>query len=358
LPTATSWQNSSRSHASSTGDPLLLLLLAAALAGCCALLQPFIAALTGVCVIALLTQSPLRALRSHVPNATLAATIAVVCVTLCIIAPAALAIHFLAQRVLNALSLLDNAKAAARLHNEFAVVQSWLTRHSIPIGDFDFSSTLNRAGGPVASTVVSLVGSSVVTITQLVLMLFLLFFWYRNGDAFVSRARQLMPMTSGERRFLGGLIQRTVRAVVMGRLAVAFIQALLAWIVFLILRVPGASLLGTVTFVCCILPAVGAFFVWVPVVVYLILIQAWTRAIILGLIGTFVLSTLDNVLQAIIAGNRARMGTVEMLLSILGGVSLLGIPGLVLGPLIWVTAGGLLMVWRKRSGLPRAKAAA
>jgi predicted PurR-regulated permease PerM len=194
----------------------------------------------------------------------------------------------------------------------------------------------------------SLIGGSVATITDVVLMLFLLFFWYRNGDEFVSYARRLIPFSAAERRFLSIAMLRTVRAVVLGRFVVAGIQAVLAWAVFLALRVPAASILGTVTFVCCILPAVGAFFVWVPVMVYLLLIHAWTKAIVLLLVGTLVLSTVDNVLQAMIAGTRARMGTVEMFLSILGGVWLLGISGLVLGPLIWVIAGGLLTIWNKR----------
>jgi len=305
-------------------------------------------ALTGLGLIAIFTWTPLHSLRRKVPNRTLAATIAVVCVTLCIIAPAGLAIHLLGQRLLNALSLLRSAGAADRLHDGFANLQSWLAHYSITLDDFDLSSTLDKASGPIGSSIISLLGGSVATITQLVLMLFLLFFWYRNGDAFLTRASQLMPFFRSERRYLGGAMLRTIRAVVMGRIAVAGIQALLAWIVFLALRVPAASLLATVTFVCCILPAVGAFFVWIPVMVYLLLIHSWTRAIILALIGTLVLSTVDNVLQAIIAGNRARMGTVEMFLSILGGVWVLGIPGLVLGPLIWVLAGGLLMIWNKR----------
>jgi predicted PurR-regulated permease PerM len=193
-----------------------------------------------------------------------------------------------------------------------------------------------------------LLGGSVATVTQIVLMLFLLFFWYRGADALVSRARRVLPFSAMERRFLGGAVLRTVRAVVVGRLAVAAIQALLAWITFLSLGVPAASLLATLTFVCCVLPAVGAFFVWVPVTVYLLLIHAWTRAIILACVGIFVLSTVDNVLQAVISGTQARMGTVEIFLSVLGGVWVLGIPGFVLGPVVWVMAAGLLTIWNHR----------
>ena len=345
---STSHDRSSFSRAVPAGDSLLFLLLTASLVGCAILLQPFIPALTGLGLIAILTRSPLQRLRRKVPNRTLAATIAVVCVTLCIIAPVGLAIHFLAQRIVNALSLLRSTGAADKMHSAFAAVQTWLTSHSIQVGDFDLTSTLDKASGPIGSTVMSLLGGSVATVTQLVIMLFLLFFWYRSGDAFVRQFRKLMPLSATERRFIGNTMVRAVRAVVMGRVVVAAVQAVLAWITFLALGVRAASLLASVTFVTCILPAVGAFFVWVPVVGYFLLIHAWTRAIILGLVGTFILSTVDNVLQAVIAGNRARIGTVEMFLSMLGGVSMLGISGLVLGPLIYVTAGGLLTIWKKR----------
>jgi len=345
---STSRQQSNRSPAALARDPLLLLLLTGSLVACCGLLQRFLPALVGLGVIAMLTQSPMRSLRRKVANKTLAATLAVVCVTLCIVAPVGFAIHFLARRILDALSLLRSPGVADRLHNGFGAFQALLARYSIPVGNFDLGSTMDRASGPIGAAIASFLGGSVATITQLALMLFLLFFWYRSGDAFVRQVRLLLPFSAAERRFLGGAMMRAVRAVLIGRVVVALIQAFLAWIVFLALHIPGASLLATVTFVCCILPAIGAFFVWVPVTGYLLLIHAWTRAIILSLIGTFVLSTVDNVLQGVIAGHQARMGTVEMLLAILGGVWLLGIPGLLLGPLIWVTAGGLLMIWNKR----------
>jgi predicted PurR-regulated permease PerM len=329
-------------------EPLVFMLLAAALVGCGFLLWPFIAPLTGLGLIALLTDSPVNALRRKVHGKTATAVIAVLCVTICIIVPAWLAIHFLGQRIVSAVSLLRSPAAIQRLHDGFEAFRSFAVQHSIPVGEIDLQSTADNASGPVGSTIMSVVGASVATITDLVLMLFLLFFWYRSGDALVFRARELMPFSPPERRFLGATVIRTVRAVVMGRFVVASVQAILAWITFLALSVPGASLLGTVTFVCCVLPAVGAFFVWVPVAFYLVLIHAWTKAIILSLVGTFVLSTTDNVLQAVVAGTQARMGTVEMFLSILGGVWLLGISGLVLGPLIWALTGGLLLIWNKR----------
>lgn len=329
-------------------DPLVFLLIAAALVGCGFLLWPFVAPFTGLGVIAVFTRSPIRKLTRKVRNRTVAAVIAVFCVTLCIIAPAGLAIHFLGQRILNAISLLRSPGTVERLHTAFEAVRSFAARHSMPIGDIDLNSTLDNASGPIGSAAMSVVGGSVATITDLVLMLFLLFFWYRSGDAFVSRTRKLLPFSASERRFLGATMLRTMRAVVMGRFVVAGIQALLAWITFLAISVPGASLLATVMFVCCILPAVGAFFVWVPVMVYLLLMHAWTKAMILLVVGTLVLSTVDNVLQAMIAGTQARMGTVEIFLSILGGVWLLGMSGLILGPLIWGLAGSLLLIWNKR----------
>ena len=344
-----------RSHAaprpardSSSRTPLINLLVTAALVGCGFLLWPFSSPLTGLGLIAVFTRSPAQRLTRKVRNKTLAAVIAVFSVALCIIAPAGFAVHLLGQRILSAVSMLRSPGTVERLHEALEALRSLAARHSISIGDLDLNSALGNASGPIGSAVMSAIGGSVATITDIVLMLFLLFFWYRSGDEFSSRVRRLLPFSAPERRFLSMTMLRTVRAVVLGRFVVAGIQAVLAWLVFLALGVPAASILGAVTFVCCILPAVGAFIVWVPVMVYLLLIHAWTKAIILLLVGTLVLSTVDNVLQAKIAGTRARMGTVEMFLSILGGVWLLGISGLVLGPLIWVLAGGLLMIWNKR----------
>lgn len=329
-------------------EPLVLLQLVAALVACGFLLWPFLVPLTGVGLIALLTAAPFRSLLRKVRSRSAAAAIAVICVTLSIVVPAAVAIQYLAQRILAALTLLRTPAAVQRLQESLAAVRLFAARHSIPLGGVDLQSAVDNVSGPIGGVIVSLLGGSITGLTNVVLMLFLLFFWYRSGDHFIDTARRLLPFSRSQGRFLSSVVIRTVRAVLLGRFAVAGVQAVLAWITFLALGVPGASLLGPVTFVCCVLPAVGAFFVWVPVAVYLVLIHAWTKAVILALVGTFVLSTIDNVLQAVISGTQAKMGTVEMFLSILGGVWLLGMSGIVLGPVIWVLTGALLLIWNKR----------
>jgi predicted PurR-regulated permease PerM len=185
-------------------------------------------------------------------------------------------------------------------------------------------------------------------------MLFLLFFWYRDGQRFLQSAVSVLPFTRAELRFLARRIRQTVRGTVFGRFIVAIIQGISAAIAFWILDVPGASLLGLLTAVCALFPAVGAFFVWFPVVIYLLMIHAWGRAIALLLIGGGFLSTVDNVLFPVIAGAQTRMNTPQMFLSLLGAVWLFGVSGLVLGPVIFTLAESLLVIVARQSRTQRA----
>jgi predicted PurR-regulated permease PerM len=113
---------------------------------------------------------------------------------------------------------------------------------------------------------------------------------------------------------------------------------------FWILGIPSAALWGMVTVVTSVLPVVGAAGVWAPGAVYLAATGHWTRAIILAVFGTGVISTVDNFLRPRLVGGRVGLSELVMFFSVLGGLQVFGVLGIVLGPVLFAIAAGILDV--------------
>jgi predicted PurR-regulated permease PerM len=328
---------------------MVFALTAGSLFLCALLLKPFIPALTGSLLIATMTQPLAKRLRQIFSHRTTAAAVATVIVALCIIVPAAFILRLVAMQALGGLQLLQDSAWLDKLQHLIDQIRSYLALRGIPLMGNDLPQVIKTGAGFLGSTFLTLVSGSVEAFTQIVVMLCLLFFWYRDSDELLAYLRKTSPLNSGEERLIVKYFKRTIRASVVGRLWIAAIQGFLAWIAFAALGVPGAVLLANLTSVCALIPAFGAFLVWLPVVGYLLAIHAWTRAAILFTIGFFLLSTVDNLLYPFFVGARAHLHTAKMLLSVFGGLWLFGISGLVLGPLVWVTTELLVAICMRRA---------
>jgi predicted PurR-regulated permease PerM len=97
------------------------------------------------------------------------------------------------------------------------------------------------------------------------------------------------------------------------------------------------------------IPAFGSYLVWVPIAIYLGLSGHWGKAALLAVWGSVIVSTIDNFLYPILVGTRLRSHTAAILLSILGGIAAFGIPGIILGPVIFTIAATLLDFWHARA---------
>jgi len=316
------------------------------------LLRPFIAAITGAGLIALITHNQSAWLRRHIRNRTLMASIAVLFVCTCVVTPAWFAVGIIIRRFIAAIGLLRSPEVIIRMQTGLTSIRSALNQHSFLTNGFEPNTIVNNTISLLGSVTLNLLSTSLGAITQITIMLFLLFFWYRDEQKYRERMAKLLILSSGNRRFIIKRLRSCVRATVFSRMIVSAVQGLLAWLIFVSLSIPEAVLLANATTVCALIPAFGAFLVWLPVVGYLLLIHAWGKAILLALAGSVVLSTVDNVLFPILAGSQSHLGTPEMFLAVFGGIALFGISGLVIGPLIWVAMETLAAVWIRNNFLP------
>lgn len=179
---------------------------------------------------------------------------------------------------------------------------------------------------------------------ELALSLILVFFFYRDGPRLAAFAQSLLQRLIGSRadHYLE-LVAGTVQRVVNGVIGTAAAQAILAWIGFTIAGVPGALVLGILTFGFSLIMVPPL--VWGPAVAWLFWQGEVGMGIFLLIWGVFVISGVDNILKPYLISRGGNLPLIVVLLGVFGGILAFGFMGLFLGPTLLAVAYSLLSDW-------------
>jgi predicted PurR-regulated permease PerM len=175
---------------------------------------------------------------------------------------------------------------------------------------------------------------------------FATFLLLRHGERLVAAIPNLLPFERDQSDALLLRIRDVVHASMHGIVAIATVQGLLCGGMFWLLGIPAAALWGLVTMFASMMPLVGTAAVWVPGTVYLLVIGAWPKAIVLAAWGAAVVSSVDNFLRPRLVAGRVHLSGVAMFVAMLGGLQAFGALGIILGPVLFATAAAILDVLR------------
>jgi predicted PurR-regulated permease PerM len=198
----------------------------------------------------------------------------------------------------------------------------------------------------VAGYTLAAAHSAAGAVMSFIFVIFAMFLLFRDGDRIVARIPDLLPFERVRSEALLARVREVIYGSVYGVVVIAVVQGALCGAIFWILGIPSAALWGMVTVVTSVLPVVGAAGVWVPGAVYLAATGHWTLAIILAVFGTAVISTVDNFLRPKLVGGRVGLSELVMFFSLLGGLQVFGVLGIVLGPVLFAIAGAIVDVLR------------
>ena len=174
------------------------------------------------------------------------------------------------------------------------------------------------------------------------LMLYLLFFFLRDGDRILELIIHALPIGDERERQLLAKFAEVSRATVRGTLLVGMVQGTLGGLLFWLLGIDGAAFWGVIMMVLSLLPALGPALVWLPAAIMLFASGAFVKATVLATSGVLIISLIDNLLRPMLVGRDTKMPDYLVLLSTLGGLTVFGISGFVIGPVI---AALFLAVW-------------
>jgi predicted PurR-regulated permease PerM len=231
---------------------------------------------------------------------------------------------------------------ALEAHPRLVPLADWMERQNVP-------GTVKTVATWMTTTGASFVKGSVVEVVGLLLTFYLLFFFLRDRHAALQSLRSLAPLSEVEMDRLLDRVGDTIYATIYGTLVVSAVQGLLAGLMFWWLGLPAPLLWGVVMALLAVVPVLGAFVVWVPAALFLALEGSWGSALILTLWGTLVVGGIDNLLHPILVGNRLKLHTILVFMSVVGGLILFGPAGLILGPVALTVTMVLLETWHRRT---------
>ena len=302
--------------------------------------EPFLAPLCwgGVFVVCLYALHERVAARV---GPTAAATISTMAVALLIVVPAVAVATAFVQEASNA----ANSMTASLTAERFSRLAEWwqMIRTRIPGQQPEDLEALvkdgtTRAAALLATQAGGLLRDFFALIFDLVLMLFATFFLFRDADAAVDVMRRALPFSADRTERMLRQARDLIYASVIAGLAVAAVQGAVGGVAFAVLGIGAPVFWGVMMAFFSLIPVLGAWVIWVPAAIVLFVNGAVMKGIVLVAVGAGVVGLVDNVLRPMLLSGRSQMNGLLIFVSLLGGVSVFGLLGLVLGPVIIATA--------------------
>ena len=189
-------------------------------------------------------------------------------------------------------------------------------------------------------------------IFDLFVMIFAMFYFFRDASQFTRGVRSILPFDAEHRDALMTQTRDLISASVTTSLILAAIQGLIGGLGFLLTGLPTPLFWGVAMAFFSLVPVVGSGLIFVPAALWLGFTGHWGRAMILLVICAGVSAIVDNVVRPLLLGGRTELSALVIFISVLGGVALFGMLGLVLGPILVATAAGVLAVYMERPESP------
>ncbi len=205
--------------------------------------------------------------------------------------------------------------------------------HSI-IGTDKFVSGVKSAGNIFASFIKSAYKSTSQLAFMTFVMFFALYYLFKDGDEFIKKIMQISPLKNQQEKVLIDKFIEISRATLKGTLVIALLQGTLTGILLWALGVKSSALLGVLATFFSLIPMLGPVLVWAPVAIVLLLLGQIWQGVILILVGTLLISLIDNLLRPKLVGNDSGLHPLLVFISTFGGLALFGLIGFLIGPVI------------------------
>lgn len=317
----------------------LLLLVSAAFAG---LIQPFIMAFFWAVVLAIVFRKSFRYLRFWLRGRTnLAAALTTAFIIAIVVIPSFLVLLALVKQgqgvVENIRSGEWNVAGIVDYYEGQAPrIEAFLQKVGITPERVsnDISTFVTKIANILADQALGYTQDAIALTAEFFLMLYLLFFFLRDGRTIVRTIVNVVPMGNSREYTLVNRFASVVRATLKGTVIVAIVQGGLGGLLFAILGIEGAFFWGVVMILLSFLPIGGSTLVWGPAAIYFLVQGPFWKGIVLIAVGSLVIGLVDNLLRPMLVGRDTQMPDYLILLATLGGIAWFGLSGFVLGPVI------------------------
>jgi predicted PurR-regulated permease PerM len=234
---------------------------------------------------------------------------------------------------------------------------SWLASH-VPGMDASanpfetLEQAIEKQAGFLAERLGTILKNIASFVFNLFVMIFAMFYFFRDARKILPAVRSMMPFDAAHQEAMTVQIRDLISASVTTSLVVAAVQGALGGLGFAIVGLPAAVFWGVAMAFFSLVPVVGSGLIFVPASLWLGFTGHWGRAIVLLAICAGISTIVDNVLRPVLLGGRTELSGLVIFISVLGGVNLFGMLGLVLGPILVAIAAGVLSVYQESAEGP------
>jgi predicted PurR-regulated permease PerM len=298
-----------------------------------------------------------RVLRAVRGNTTIAALTLTATVTVAIVVPTASLSTVVTQESVGLYQQLTEWVQSGRPNERMQELRAssvgrFAQRLSRQGWEVDWGSIVQRTADTVSTHVTAFARDVAVFLFDFTIMVFTLFFFFRDGDRMFLALRNLIPMDPVHKDAIFRRLYETLSAVMRGMVVTAIAQGFLTWIGFAVVGVPYAAFLGVAAGLLSLLPLIGAAGVWIPCAVYLLASGEPIRALVLVAYGILVISMVDNILRPLLIGGRTRLPTIFLFFGMLGGIEAYGVLGIFLGPVLLSIVVSFIQIYQSQYATP------
>jgi len=305
---------------------------------------PFLAPLAWAAVIVVVSHPAYEwmARRWGATNAAIAATTGV---TLILIVPTLFVmIAFVQQGMMAAQSIQLKVSSGHLLWLDrlWQVVQSRFPALTLE----DLNASLRHYGEQSATFVAVRLGTILKNVAAFLFRLGVtilgVFYLFRDGPLMVERLREILPFEESHRNRMLGQVRALIFASVTSSLVAATLHGVLGGAAFALMGIKAPIFWGVMMAFFSFVPVVGSSLIWVPMAISLMVAGQWGRGILLAIFCAVLVGSVDNLVRPLFISGRAAMSGLVIFISVLGGIGVFGLLGVVLGPIVVVTAASLL----------------
>ncbi len=326
---------------------------------CWSMIQPFIEVLLWAVVLVIVFYPVHKRIVARIGNPGWAALLSCLIVIVTILVPLTL-ITFAIVRELRgfAQSLQGNIQSILDPQSPYMgrileLLGRYVDIEQLRSGEF-FAARVQNFGSMIAGRTLGFVGGAVGVVVEVFFVIFTMYYMFRDGERLRAALRSMLPLEESKSREILERTREVISASVYGVLVIATIQGVLGGLAFWALGLPSPLLWGVVMIFFSMIPMAGAFVVWVPAAIYLVVTGHVGAAIALTIWGLLVIGSIDNFLRPKLVGEKTRLHELLIFFSVLGGLQVFGVLGLVLGPVVVAITMALLDILRHADSSPMA----
>lgn len=222
---------------------------------------------------------------------------------------------------------------------------AWL-HHILPSVSFDLQSKVNAFVAGLATKATGVFTATISTLISFLLMILTMFYFLKDGPSWKENLIALSPLSEESNMKIITVMKNAINGIVKGYFVVGLAQGIVVAIGLFVFHVPHAALWGLLAAVASLVPNIGTGLITIPVVVFLFFSNRIGAAVGFALWGIFLSGTVDNILNPFVVGRQISIHPILVLFSVLGGITLLGPVGLIIGPLVISFIFALISVYK------------